>query len=599
MKKKYSYYFPLFLIVFYSISGIFQLTIPINLNNGSVLNNNLNLISSAWSNVTIISDNLSLWNDDYSQYPEIAVDDIGNVHIVWEERTDGWWGSGSDSEIFYSYYRPGIGWSDPDCISDDYNNWSTNYNTLPSIAVHDGVVYVVYMELTDGEWGIDSEVMCVNYTVANGWSNITVVSDDENLWNDMASEAPRIAIDSNGVLHVVWYDGTNGWWGSDPEIMYANYSAAQGWSNATVISDNTGWNNGSSYEPDIAIGTDDSVHVVWQDFTDGDWGEDQEIMYTKYTPLTGMWSNATVISDNTGWNDGNSEDARIEIDKNNNIHVIWRDNTDGGYWNSDIEIMYTMYNGTSWTNATVISDISGWNTGSDSYPDIAIAPNGTVYAVFETDQIGPWGSDYEIVYTYKNSSGSWANLSAVSDDDTLWNNGSSELPQCSFDHLGNFFVVWQDTTPGWWGSGAPDREIMFSVNKAPIIPPKSNSPIDKILEQNSQGTIEWTLTDDIGPGYYRVLINNTPGSWTQWTNNSNINYSIDTSVVGTFNYTIQFNDSAGNWGNPDTVIVIINPRTTTTQPIPSFLVIFVITGLIMIPIIRKKKPRLDNNLFIS
>jgi hypothetical protein len=66
--------------------------------------------------------------------------------------------------------------------------------------------------------------------------------------------------------------------------MCANFTTATGWSNATVISDGYNgvyWNDGSSYDPTIAIGTN-QVHIVWSDGTDGVWGTDKEIMYVNF-----------------------------------------------------------------------------------------------------------------------------------------------------------------------------------------------------------------------------------------------------------------------------------------------------------------------------
>ncbi len=118
-------------------------------------------------------------------------------------------------------------------------------------------------------------------------------------WNTGGSSYPALAVGLNGELHAVWTDDTAGQWGSDYEVMYPKYSPASGWGNATVISDGYNgvwWNTGSSGVPAIAVGSDGSVHVVWQDDTVGWWGTDQEIMYANYTDGQG-WSNITVVSD--------------------------------------------------------------------------------------------------------------------------------------------------------------------------------------------------------------------------------------------------------------------------------------------------------------
>ncbi|MBD3230065.1 MAG: hypothetical protein GF329_17940 [Candidatus Lokiarchaeota archaeon] len=75
----------------------------------------------------------------------------------------------------------------------------------------------------------------------------------------------------------------------------------------------------------------------------------------------------------------------------------------------------------------------------------------------------------------------------------------------------------------------------------------------------------------------------------EWTNNSAINYTIDTSITGTFNYTIQFNNSIGIWGNTDSVIVTVIAEPIT--PIPGFQGLIALIGLITITILLRRKQR--------
>jgi len=87
--------------------------------------------------------------------------------------------------------------------------------------------------------------------------------------------------------------------------------------------------------PAIAVDSKGNVHVVWQDYTDGVWGTDMEIMYVKYSPSTEImyvkyspstgWSNVTIISDGYSgsyWNDGDSYFPDIAIDSRDNVHVV-------------------------------------------------------------------------------------------------------------------------------------------------------------------------------------------------------------------------------------------------------------------------------------
>jgi PGF-pre-PGF domain-containing protein len=91
-------------------------------------------------------------------------------------------------------------------------------------------------------------------------------------------------------------------------------------------------------------------------------------------------------------------------------------------------------------------------------------------------------------------------------------------------------------------------------------PPTSNTPSDTEFSANTTASFDkWILTD-MRPGYYRVLRNDTeiiPP--TSWNDNDNITISIDTNIgLGDFNYTIQYNDTAGNNGTQDTVNITIN-----------------------------------------
>ncbi|MHA1649541.1 MAG: hypothetical protein ACTSYB_05050, partial [Candidatus Helarchaeota archaeon] len=109
-------------------------------------------------------------------------------------------------------------------------------------------------------------------------------------------------------------------------------------------------------------------------------------------------------------------------------------------------------------------------------------------------------------------------------------------------------IEYNDTINNW---GTPDTVIVTVVDN----PPTSNHPADIVTAVGSTVTIPWILMDDYGAGYYRILVNSTPSSWASWNNNSVLNYPVDTSVMGIYNYTIQYNDSKGLFGVPDTVMI--------------------------------------------
>ncbi|MFX1442710.1 MAG: hypothetical protein ACFFHV_04785 [Promethearchaeota archaeon] len=445
-----------------------------------------------WSNATIISDgyNDEYWNTASSDNPQIAVDGSNDFHVVWHDYTSGKWGI--DSEIMYANYTEGLGWSNVIVISDGHEGeyWNSGNSLYPDIAINGANnLHIVWQDRTDGIWRedfSDSEIMYCKVTLLDQFikefKNASVISDgfqDIWDWNNDESCSPEIAVDGSNTLHAVWQDGTDGIWGTDTEIMYAKYTEGVGWSNATVISDgyggDWGWNNESSQNPDIAIDGFNNLHVVWQDETEGIWSDsvnDDEIMYVKYTAATGQWSNATVISDGYNakyWNDRNSWQPKIAVDGLNHIHVVWQDYTDG-VWGTDTEIMYVKYiTGVGWSNATVISDgynnAWGWNFGSSGSPDIAVDGSNNLHIVWQDETEGIWGgsaSDVEIMYANYTIGVGWSNATVISDGYNNawgWNTEDSYNPKIVVDGSNNLHVVWEDNSNGIWSF---DIEIMYA-----------------------------------------------------------------------------------------------------------------------------------------
>ncbi len=469
-------------LLFWGIFSLILSSTPGSFQNITRTNESFNLKSSTvnFSNATVISDGFdgTYWNDAISNNPAVAVDSSNTVHIVWYDSTDGVWGT--DIEIMYANYTIATGWSNVTVISDGFGGvyWNDGNSLNPAVAVDSSnTVHVVWYDFTNGGWGTDSEIMHAEFTIATGWSNATIISDGFGgvYWNDGHSQFPAVAIDSSNTVHVVWHDDTDGPWGTDVEIMYASYTSATGWSNATVISDGFGgvyWNDGNSLNPAVAVDSSNTVHVVWDDYTDGPWGTDAEIMYAKQTTAMG-WSNATIISDGyegVYWNDGDSRNAAIAINSTNIIHVVWDDWTNGA-WGTDREIMYAVYT-TGWSNATLLSDGQNnifWNDGSSTDPEIVVDGNNVIHVVWEDGTDGLWGTDKDIMYTEFTTATGWSLPLVISDgySGDFWNDGDSTTPRIATGTTA-VHIVWEDITDGEWGT---DYEIMHTSITIPAPAP--------------------------------------------------------------------------------------------------------------------------------
>ena len=83
-----------------------------------------------------------------------------------------------------------------------------------------------------------------------------------------------------------------------------------------------------------------------------------------------------------------------------------------------------------------------------------------------------------------------------------------------------------------------------------------------VVEENSTGIfINWSLGDSSGGGNYTILINGTVYSSyfnQNWTNGTMVSVNVNTSILGSYNYTIVFQDYYGYSGFNDSFIIFID-----------------------------------------
>jgi hypothetical protein len=188
--------------------------------------------------------------------PDVAVDDGGNVHIVWQELLS--------SQPHFYVKKVGSSWSTPVEISGE----NVFLREEPHIAIDpQGYAHVVWLEFqVDG----DPENMIVYTTNAIGdtWSYPTVVAIDSLL----AINSPTIEVTDDGTIHIVW--------SQDRDIFYTYKSSSdEQWNTPTKIYPTSSRSAG----PCLTVDDDGTLHVVWIEgtgelyyvtkFKEGDWTE--------------------------------------------------------------------------------------------------------------------------------------------------------------------------------------------------------------------------------------------------------------------------------------------------------------------------------------
>ena len=270
-----------------------------------------------------------------------------------------------------------------------------------------------------------------------GWSDVEVLSTD--VYANSAS--PRIVVDKNFNVHVVWYDYAdyNGA-GTDWDVFYRRYNVASGsWNTVEVISE--GCSDDASF-PVVAVDDNLDVHVVWSDESDffGE-GTDNDIFYRKYSNALSGWEPIQLVSTDTTLG---AYSMDIDCDSLGQPHVTWYDYTDYAGSGTDLDIFYKYWNETSssWTTTEVISTESSNNS---VLPSIAIDSLDQPHIVWED-----WGLNKDIFYKYySKADDAWTSYQIVRTSHT----GDSRSPSIFIDDLDVPHVVWFDSSPigysGW------------------------------------------------------------------------------------------------------------------------------------------------------
>ena len=278
-----------------------------------------------------------------SRNPSIATDSDGHIYIVWENVDNG------SSELLFAklwYYEGNITFQENGLQVSDSDPADS---MEPDIAVcQDGNLAVVW---TDARHDVGDGNLEIYYKRLR--ASGTVLTPDTRVTGDVGlSEHPRLDVDPDGMVHIVWYDFRDSSSG-----LVINHGVFH----RTVMPDGTPLTTETRItfaspqsRPDIAIDTDGNVHVVFDD----DRYASFDIFYTLLDP-----DGNTLVDDRniSPKDDYESRCPTIALSDSNAIDVVWQDQSSGEWsihysainYQGDIEVYDQGLTSEAVGNATV------------------------------------------------------------------------------------------------------------------------------------------------------------------------------------------------------------------------------------------------------
>lgn len=341
---------------------------------------------------------------------EIAFDSDNNIYMVWPWRGDVGFTKSTDSGETWSAIK-------------DLTNSLPNLIGDPDIAIDSNNNLYVVFEYNVAETNDPPRKYQLFFTKSEDrgetWTPPTQIA--ESLQNALW---PRIVIDSNDIIHIIWHDTYYAHSPSSPppgqHVDFCHTKSSDGgtsWSLANLIVSGRG-----AWTLDAAVDSQDNLYAFWS--------LDGVVSCYKSTDGGTSWTFCQF-----GW----GEYLAAAIDSEDVIHVVWTKRT-GNEYEHILFYQKSEDRAETWRSAQELALIYGpsyWNP--ESWPAIAVDPHKTVIVAYQDRSSG----NFEIYCRRSPNSGrTWQKKEKLTN--TAW---QSLQPSLFIDKNYIIHLLWNEVVP--------------------------------------------------------------------------------------------------------------------------------------------------------
>ncbi len=264
-------------------------------------------------------------------------------------------------------------------------------------------IIVAGTALSFGWMAVSSALSPVSSYLA--WGSIANLSNSDN-----PSDAAVIAV-SGDTIHVVWVETVAG----QPQIYYVYKVGDGSWSEPTRLEAGT--------QPDLAVGPDGTVDLVWLDENESGAGfKASFVRYRRWSPTLNTWLDAANVA--VGGL-GTLQSPALVVGSGGVTHVVWVDSVGG-----TPRIRYRHRSALGWSSPE--------NVASGVNPAINVDPAGRLHVVWVG--LSLLSKSHDIYYRWRDPNGRWSLTYVLSNNDAT----DSLEPAAAIDQDGVLHVAWQE-----------------------------------------------------------------------------------------------------------------------------------------------------------
>ncbi len=322
--------------------------------------------------------------------------------------------------------------------------------------------------------------------------------------------APSLAKDNlTGNIYIAWEDMSSG-----NLDIYFSRSTDGGLTFFNSIKVNNDGGTAIQSGPSVAVGPDGTMYVAWADYRGGD----SDIYFAKSTNNGLSFGSNNRVDSAPGGSDQQRPSVAAYA---TNVYFTWHDVRTG---NTDIYFRMSPDHGNTFGTETKLNNDPG--TAGQSFPDIAVGPEGNIYAAWQDGRNG----NLDIYFTRSTDNGMIFGPNLRLDND---NSAATEQIRASVavGPSGYVYIAWEDSRDGnlarhIYMARSTDSGASFEVNKKFTSEPGSKTQPSLAVHPNGKVYCAWgdnrVDTSDVFFAKYvefasiQLAINAARPMWTVW-----------------------------------------------------------------------------------